>query len=40
MTNGVVIAHLEDLQRMYLGNEKFKADVKALDIAIKDGGKS
>ena len=35
MTIGVAIAHLEDLQRMYLGNEKFKADVKALDVAIK-----
>lgn len=29
------IAHLEDLQRMYLGNEKFKRDIKALDMAIK-----
>ncbi len=34
MTNEQAIKHLEDLQRLYLGNEKFILDVEALEIAI------
>lgn len=35
MTREEAIRHLEDLQRLYLGNEKFTADVEAIGIAIK-----
>lgn len=35
MTENEAIRHLEDLQRLYLGNEKFTADVEAIGIAIK-----
>lgn len=35
MTNEEAIRHLEDLQRLYLGNEKFTADIEAIGIAIE-----
>lgn len=35
MTNEQVIRRLEDLQRLYLGNEKFTADIEAIEIAIE-----
>ena len=35
MTNEQAIRHLEDLQRLYLGNEKFTADIEAIGMAIK-----
>lgn len=35
MTNEQAIRHLEDLQRLYLGNEKFTADIEAIGIAIE-----
>ena len=35
MTENEAIRHLEDLQRLYLGNEKFTADVEAIGMAIK-----
>ena len=35
MTEEQAIKHLEDLQRLYLGNEKFTADIEAIDLAIK-----
>ena len=35
MTENEAIRHLEDLQRLYLGNEKFTADVEAIGIVIK-----
>lgn len=35
MTNEQSIRHLEDLQRLYLGNEKFTADIEAIGIAIE-----
>lgn len=34
MTNEQAIKHLEDLQRLYLGNDKFTLDIEALEIAI------
>ena len=35
MTNEETIRRLEDLQRLYLGNEKFTADIEAIEIAIE-----
>ena len=35
MTNEQAIRRLEDLQRLYLGNEKFTADIEAIGIAIE-----
>ena len=35
MTNEETIRRLEDLQRLYLGNEKFTADIEAIGIAIE-----
>jgi hypothetical protein len=35
MTNEETIRHLEDLQRLYLDNEKFTADIEAIEIAIE-----
>lgn len=35
MNNEQAIRRLEDLQRLYLGNEKFTADIEAIDIAIE-----
>lgn len=35
MTENEAIRHLEDLQRLYLGNEKFTADIEAIGMAIK-----
>lgn len=35
MTNEQSIRRLEDLQRLYLGNEKFTADIEAIEIAIE-----
>ena len=35
MTAEQAIKHLEDLQRLYLGNEKFTADIEAIGIVIK-----
>ena len=35
MTEEQAIRHLEDLQRLYLGNEKFTADIEAIGMAIK-----
>lgn len=35
MTENEAIRHLEDLQRLYLGNEKFTVDIEAIGIAIK-----
>ena len=35
MTNEQAIRRLEDLQRLYLGNEKFTADIEAIEIAIE-----
>ena len=34
-TNEQAIRRLEDLQRLYLGNEKFTADIEAIGIAIE-----
>ena len=34
MKNEQAIRRLEDLQRLYLGNEKFTADIEAIGIAI------
>ena len=34
-TNEQAIRRLEDLQRLYLGNEKFTADIEAIEIAIE-----
>lgn len=35
MTKEQAIRRLEDLQRLYLGNEKFTADIEAIEIAIE-----
>ena len=35
MKNEEAIRRLEDLQRLYLGNEKFTADIEAIEIAIE-----
>ena len=35
MTREEAIRRLEDLQRLYLGNERFTADVEAIGIVIK-----
>ena len=35
MNNEQAIRRLEDLQRLYLGNEKFTADIEAIGIAIE-----
>lgn len=35
MTEIEAIRHLEDMQRLYLGNEKFTVDIEAIGIAIK-----
>ena len=35
MTNEQAIRRLEDLQRLYLGNEKFTADIEAIEIVIE-----
>lgn len=35
MTNEETIRRLEDLQRLYLGNEKFTADIEAIGKAIE-----
>ena len=35
MTREEAIRRLEDLQRLYLGNEKFTVDIEAIGIAIK-----
>ncbi len=35
MNNEQAIRRLEDLQRLYLGNEKFTADIEAIEIAIE-----
>ena len=40
MTNEQAIRRLEDLQRLYLGNEKFTADIEAIGIAIEALNKS
>ena len=35
MTAEEAIRHLKDLQRLYLGNERFTADIEAIGIAIE-----